>query len=169
MVSRNDGPGPALPPEAERQRLARLIGRLLARHWLRKARDRPPAAARAVWPFAHIHDPVRDRVHFTDFLAPTASPGTCDFTPAWTRRASAGKEVVSARTRPISRDDFARAFAGAEAERYPPVLSPAWLADLLGLPPKTIAEWIAKGRLDGAFRKRGKQVLIWHDRAGHPV
>jgi excisionase family DNA binding protein len=73
--------------------------------------------------------------------------------------------VVSARTRPISRDDFARAFAGAGAERYLPILSPAQLADLLGLSVKTVYEWLAKGRLDGAFRKRGKHNLIWRDRA----
>ena len=30
---------------------------------------------------------------------------------------------------------------------------------------KTVYEWIAKGRLDGAFRKRGKHILIWRDRA----
>jgi hypothetical protein len=44
----DDRPGasPANSPEAERQRLARLIGRLLARHWLRTTRPRPPAGGR---------------------------------------------------------------------------------------------------------------------------
>jgi excisionase family DNA binding protein len=46
----------------------------------------------------------------------------------------------------------------------PPILSPAQLAGLLNLSVKTVYEWIAKGRLDGAFRKRGKHVLIWRDR-----
>lgn len=46
----------------------------------------------------------------------------------------------------------------------PPILSPRELADLLGLSVKTVYEWIARGRLDGAFRKRGKHVLIWRDR-----
>jgi hypothetical protein len=45
MVSPNcpPSPGPAISPEVERQRLARLIGRLLARHWLRTAQHRLPA------------------------------------------------------------------------------------------------------------------------------
>ena len=30
---------------------------------------------------------------------------------------------------------------------------------------KTIYEWMSKGRLDGAYRKRGKHALIWRDRA----
>jgi excisionase family DNA binding protein len=51
------------------------------------------------------------------------------------------------------------------ADRFPAILAPAQLAQLLGLSVKTIYEWIAKGRLDGAFRKRGKHVLIWRDRA----
>jgi excisionase family DNA binding protein len=46
----------------------------------------------------------------------------------------------------------------------PEILSPAKLAGLLGLSVKTIYEWIAKGQLDGAFRKRGKHCLIWRDR-----
>lgn len=47
----------------------------------------------------------------------------------------------------------------------PAILSPHQLAELLGLSVKTIYEWIAKGRLDGAFRKRGKHNLIFRDRA----
>lgn len=45
------------------------------------------------------------------------------------------------------------------------IMSPAQLAELLGLSVKTIYDWIAHGRLDGAFRKRGKHNLIWRDRA----
>ena len=26
-------------------------------------------------------------------------------------------------------------------------------------------EWMASGRLDGAYRKRGKHALIWRDKA----
>ena len=48
---------------------------------------------------------------------------------------------------------------------FPVFLSPAMLASLLNLSPKTIYQWIARGHLDGAFRKRGKHVLIWRDRA----
>jgi excisionase family DNA binding protein len=69
------------------------------------------------------------------------------------------------RRRPLSADEIARAFVGPAGDRYPVILSPARLADLLGLSAKTVYEWIARGRLDGAFRKRGKHVLIWRDRA----
>jgi excisionase family DNA binding protein len=44
-------------------------------------------------------------------------------------------------------------------------LSPKQLAGLLGLSVKTIYEWVEKGRLDGAFRRRGKHLLLWRDRA----
>ncbi|MBL9081824.1 MAG: helix-turn-helix domain-containing protein [Planctomycetales bacterium] len=47
----------------------------------------------------------------------------------------------------------------------PVIISPIQLAGVLGLSKKTVYEWIAKGRLDGAFRKRGKHNLIWRDRA----
>ena len=60
---------------------------------------------------------------------------------------------------------LARLFAGELADRYPPVLSPAGLAGLLGRSPKTIYHWIALGHFDGAFRKRGKHVLLLRDRA----
>lgn len=63
----------------------------------------------------------------------------------------------------MRKEDLARALDGTDGARA--ILSPAQLADLIGLSPKTIYEWIAKGRLDGAFRKRGKHVLIWRDRA----
>ena len=72
---------------------------------------------------------------------------------------------MSSRPRPLSTDDIARAFGGAVGDRFPVILSPAQLADLLGLSVKTVYEWIARGRLDSAFRKRGKHVLIWRDRA----
>lgn len=72
---------------------------------------------------------------------------------------------MSVRRRTLDNEEIARAFSGAAAERFPIILNPAQLADLIGLSIKTIYEWIAKGRLDGAFRKRGKHVLIWRDRA----
>ncbi|KKM05236.1 hypothetical protein LCGC14_1756200 [marine sediment metagenome] len=46
-----------------------------------------------------------------------------------------------------------------------PIVSPAQLAELVGISRSTLYEWIAKGRLDGAFRKRGKHVLVWLPRA----
>lgn len=41
-----------------------------------------------------------------------------------------------------------------------PIVSPVQFAELLGLSVKTIYEWIARGRLEGAYRKRGKHILI---------
>jgi excisionase family DNA binding protein len=72
---------------------------------------------------------------------------------------------VSGRKRPISKEEIHQAFVGPTADLVRPILSPPQLAALLGMSPKTVYEWIAKGRLDGAFRKRGKHVLIWRDRA----
>jgi predicted DNA-binding transcriptional regulator AlpA len=76
---------------------------------------------------------------------------------------------VSNRKLHLSRDEIARAFTGPDGERWPPILSPAQLAALTGQSPSTIYEWMSKGRLDGAFRKRGKHVLIWRDRAIHTL
>lgn len=65
----------------------------------------------------------------------------------------------------ICREELQRPFLGDLAEQFPPILSPAQLGELCGIRQKTIYEWIAKGRLDGSFRKRGKHILIWRDRA----
>ncbi len=66
--------------------------------------------------------------------------------------------------KPFSEEELALAFpVGGDAA--PPVLSPQQLAAMLGLSRKTIYEWISRGRLDGAFRRRGKHTLIWRDRA----
>ena len=72
--------------------------------------------------------------------------------------------MPSKRNRPLTRDEIRLAFEG-DGGKYGPILSPADLAEILHLSVKTIYEWIAKGRLDGAFRKRGKHDLIWRDRA----
>jgi excisionase family DNA binding protein len=56
--------------------------------------------------------------------------------------------------------ELARAFDGV-----PPVLSPDQLAKVLGLSVKTIYGWMEQGRLDGAFRRRGKRCLIVRNRA----
>jgi excisionase family DNA binding protein len=65
----------------------------------------------------------------------------------------------------LTRQEIARVFDGDLAAKFPPILSPGQLAELLGLSTKTIYVWIADGRLDGAFRRRGKHCLIWRDRA----
>jgi excisionase family DNA binding protein len=71
---------------------------------------------------------------------------------------------VSTRKRNLTPGDLRQAFADQGAQ-HPVIMSPAQFADVLGLSVKTIYDWIAQGRLDGAFRKRGKHNLIWRDRA----
>ena len=72
---------------------------------------------------------------------------------------------MSMRRRPIPHEDIRRAFEGDLGRAFPPIMTPAQLGKALKLSVKTIYLWIAKGRLDGAFRKRGKHVLVWRDRA----
>lgn len=72
---------------------------------------------------------------------------------------------MSAKKPNLSKDEIERPFVGELAERFPPILSPEKFAELLGMSVKTIYEWIAKGRLDGSFRKRGKHILLWRERA----
>ncbi len=71
---------------------------------------------------------------------------------------------MSTRFRHLSQEDINRAFSGAAGDAVPIILSPAQLANLLSLSCKTIYEWIARGHLDGAFRKRGKHILLWRNR-----
>ena len=72
---------------------------------------------------------------------------------------------MSRRSRHISKDEIQQAFAEGPGAQFPPILTVAQLAELAQISSKTLYEWIAKGRLDGAFRKRGKHHLIWRDRA----
>jgi excisionase family DNA binding protein len=72
---------------------------------------------------------------------------------------------VSTRKRNLAPGDLQQAFAGDDGGRFPVIMSPAQLAELLGLSVKTVYAWMAEGRLDGAYRKRGKHNLIWRDRA----
>jgi hypothetical protein len=66
----------------------------------------------------------------------------------------------------LTRNEIARTFDSNLSAKYPPILSPDQLAELAGgLSVNTIYFWIEEGRLDGAFRKRGKHLLIWRDRA----
>ena len=64
----------------------------------------------------------------------------------------------------LSIEEIHQAFSGKMGDQFQVILSPSQLASLLGLSRKTVYEWIAKGRLNGAFRKRGKHILIWRDR-----
>ena len=64
----------------------------------------------------------------------------------------------------ISRAEITQAFAQGSGQHISPILSTAEAAALLRLSIKTLYEWIAKGRLDGAFRERGKHLLFWPDK-----
>jgi excisionase family DNA binding protein len=66
---------------------------------------------------------------------------------------------------PLTAEEIARSFERAGDKDVPRVLSPSQFAALVGLSTKTIYEWLARGRLEGAARKRGKHTLIWRDRA----
>ncbi len=72
---------------------------------------------------------------------------------------------MSTRVHRLTPADITRAFAEGPGAQVPVILSPAQLSDLSGVSRKTIYQWIAEGRFDGAFRKRGKHNLIWRDRA----
>lgn len=72
---------------------------------------------------------------------------------------------MSTRKRKLNKDEIAAAFQEGPGAQVPVILSPDELAQLLGLGVGTIYDWIAKGRFDGSFRKRGKHHLIWRDRA----
>lgn len=69
------------------------------------------------------------------------------------------------RQRLITKEEFRQAFADGSGTQYGPILTVLEFSALLRISSKTILEWISKGRLDGAFRKRGKHNLIWRDRA----
>jgi len=71
---------------------------------------------------------------------------------------------VSTRKRKLSSIEIAQAFAEGQGAQFPPILTVEQLADLLQISTKTLYEWIAKDRLAGAFRKRGKHILVWRDR-----
>ena len=71
---------------------------------------------------------------------------------------------MSTRARKLSKPEIQQAFAKGTGAEFPPILSVVQLAALLQISAKTVYEWIGKGRLDGAFRKRGKHNLIWRDR-----
>ena len=74
--------------------------------------------------------------------------------------------MTARKRRPVIPETELRApFDGPLGDEFPLVITPEQLAKICGLSPKTISFWIGKGRLDGAFRKRGKRNLIWRDRA----
>ena len=72
---------------------------------------------------------------------------------------------MSSRKGNLSKTEIAQAFAEGTVTQVSPIITVQQLAAILQVSPKTVYEWIGKGRLDGAFRKRGKHHLIWRDRA----
>ena len=66
----------------------------------------------------------------------------------------------------IDRREIAHAFADEALRRqYPPICGPHQLAHLLGYPVSTIYAWRSRGYFEGAYRKRGKRVRFWRDKA----
>lgn len=65
----------------------------------------------------------------------------------------------------LTQYELRKPFEGKLGDEFPVILSPTELAKLLGLKSrKTVDGWIAAGRLNGCFRKRGKHNLIWRDK-----
>jgi excisionase family DNA binding protein len=71
---------------------------------------------------------------------------------------------VTKRKQTLSKVEIAQAFADGTGAQFPPIMTVDQLAALLQKSRKTVYEWAEKGRLDGAFRKRGKHILFWRDR-----
>ena len=81
------------------------------------------------------------------------------------RRYAHLERVALDRPLKLSRSEIGSAFREeADQAQSPPILSLKQLAKLTGKSPKTLYGWIEKGRLDGAFRKRGKSMLFWRDK-----
>lgn len=64
----------------------------------------------------------------------------------------------------LSSAEISRSFADDAGQRFGPILTTEDVAVLLQVPAKTVYAWIAAGRLDGTFRKRGKRNLFWRDK-----
>ena len=65
----------------------------------------------------------------------------------------------------LKREEITAALDTEDLRRqFPLILTVSQLAELLQRSRKTTYCWIEKGRLDGAFRKRGKGHLLWRDR-----
>ncbi len=73
---------------------------------------------------------------------------------------------MSASSINLKPSEIERAFDAGEDLRpqFPPILSPEQVGRMLGCARATVYQWIAQGRLDGTFRKRGKHVRLWRDR-----
>src|SRR5207247_4820161 len=78
---------------------------------------------------------------------------------------AAGERTGGTRKRRLKNEEIVQAFASDSGSSASPILSPQQLAAVLGISVKTVYDWVGNRRLDGCFRKRGKHLLIWRDRA----
>ena len=72
--------------------------------------------------------------------------------------------AVSTRKKKLSQAEIQQAVADGTGTPIPIILTTDQVAKLLQISPSTVSDWKAKGRFDGAFRKRGKHNLYWRDR-----
>jgi len=72
---------------------------------------------------------------------------------------------MATRRKILSQEEIAAAFQASSGACVPAILTAKDLALLIQISVKTLYEWCAKGRLDGAFRKRGKRLLFYRERA----
>lgn len=68
---------------------------------------------------------------------------------------------MSTRSKPLTQQEIRSAMDAAGIKA---VLTLEELSAVIRVKGKTLYEWIAKGRLDGTFRRRGKPYLFWRDR-----
>jgi len=64
----------------------------------------------------------------------------------------------------LSQIEIAQALQGEWAKAFPPILTKKQVAELFQQSVKTIDDWMAKGRLDGTYRRLGKRCVFWRDR-----
>lgn len=60
----------------------------------------------------------------------------------------------------VNRESIKAAYSNGA---FQPVLDAKECAELCRIRVKTLYEWVRKGRLDGTWRKRGKQLVFWRD------
>ena len=70
---------------------------------------------------------------------------------------------MSTRDQKLTKSEIECAFAEGAAPAVRQLLTTEEAADLLRIKPKTLDAWKSAGRLEGAYRKRGK-VIYWRDR-----
>lgn len=64
----------------------------------------------------------------------------------------------------LKKDEIRAAFDTPDLrEQFPPVLDVDGVAKLLHKTPKTIYDWVERGRLNGAVRRQGKHLFFWRD------